>query len=258
MLYVTPLFADIEFSDFLFPLEKTSYFGWKGFQDEMPNLFKKAKTITIESGNTFFYGSGGRLQLELKIDQTLNTERTLRTITLTFTFPGNNEIKLSTLTEGHDLIKLPLEELRMGQLPFFPQKNEFLTRIDFLVSRMNQFSIVIHRNSLNTIQADFFSNNNSSYFLKYSEISTDTYREFTYTLLEEALFGEQQTLKVSKFIKPPMILGTEEYFIDDIQVSAKEYLDAFGGADADSLSLQGFIFGMWQVQFQQFIQHINF
>ncbi len=266
----SPLFAGIEFSDFLFPLEKACYFGWKGFQDEMPNLFKKAKTVVLPNGDTLFYDKQGEVRLRLSVVATLNEDKSFRTTALIFTFlPNNTEIKLEALTQGQNLTLPDIDSLRMGQLPFFPQgENEFYTQVDFFASHMNQFSIVIQQKYLkdtsNTIKADFFSNNHSDHFLEYHEMNSKNDREFTYQLnapLDAPLYAGQlssERLTVKKHIQPGMILGTEEYFINDLPVSAKEYLKVFGDTTPNRFSLQSFIFGMWQAEFQSMIQHINF
>lgn len=252
-----PLFADIEFSDFLFPLEKASYFGWKGFKEAMPNLYKKAKTVVLPNGDTLFYASNGKVVLRLSMVLQLSEDQSLRTIALIFTFlPKNTELRFRILTQGVNLTLPVLESLRLGQLPFYPADNEFYTRIDFFERHIPQLSIIIKKDPSHTLKADFYIYELP--FLEYEEVNMPDFREFTYHLNSRELFGVQKSLKVRKYLKEGMIFGAEEYFIDNLSVSASDYLNAFENGVNSHPSLQGFIFGLWQAGFQQFVQQINF
>ncbi len=255
----SPSFAQIEFSDFLFPLDKASYFGWRGFKEEMPNLYKKAKTITSPDGkSSFLYDTSGAMQLRIDIDAMLNNDKSSRTVIFRFKFQNSNELKLQIITQGKELSLPTIESLRMGNLPFYPENdNETQTEISFYESFKINFLITIKKDPHGNIKADFYAQNGSQHFLSYHEINSQNYREFTYTLLADDLFGPRKTLKVTKFKTDEMVLGTENYFINEQSVTAEEYIETFSD-NGDSYSLQDFIFGMWQNAFRQLVQSVRF
>ena len=219
----------LEFSQQVMPFEKFSYLVWKPFWVGLPNNILKNYTAAVgPNGDTAYLRTGGVLAFSILVNSSVKSAGTQRYTSYEFQQKSGGflvEIK----TEGTKLQAVPIAEVRAGKLPVFPMESqaEFTEISISSPGSLDRFEITKRQEG----EALFISvevyTSSKGHVLSYREQSSPGYREFSYSWPADKWLGAAHTLGVTKIQTSDMLIGSEEFRIDNLPVSYAAYQNIF-------------------------------
>ena len=235
-------FADTSprFSEFVITPGKLQRILWRDFLIVFPNIYAKASHRVYETGTTVFYDAAQAPILFFLATQEAEDlgDGSLRRMTrLDLHSPsGRKVIDVIVRDVGEDLETVPLRELLAGRLPLdldesgLREKHISISGKDIRDMEM-AFLIRSGQNGEEEIQLHVTGGGRNQFGIR--EIREHDRREIAWFLWKDA-FKERRTLRVKKVKTDWMLFGSEEFYVDEAEVSPANFQAHFSGA-------QGFI-----------------
>lgn len=233
---------DLVFSESVITAETFQRIFWREFLIEFPNIYAKANHRIFKAGTVIFYDSDQIPTLLLFANQEIRQREdglASRVTRLNMRSPsGKTFLGIMVSDVGEDLGKTPLEQLLIGKLP-----------LDLYESKLRGKNIVISGKWGADVRLEFqirsakagesaailrVVTENRSLF-RIEEIRKDDSRDVTWFLDDRKVFEGSRTLRARRTRTDWMLFGSEEYYMNGLEITPGAFQIAFSESDVQSL-----------------------
>ncbi len=251
--------SDLKFSSGVASLEELFHLVFQPFIQQFSYNFNSKGVVTSSNGMfTTFLDQNGNPKWKLTITSQMTATQD-RQITR-FVFADNQGaplLKFVFRDAAPKLVAPNVLNLRSGQLSFFPESPDiYWHELRVWFANQELFTMHLTRQSANDgkkLRAEFTNPSETNAGVIYEEITTLNSKQITYELNSKKLFGPPIKLRALITKNPEAYLGSETFYINDLEVPLEEYLPKFQLFVIQKLAIEHL-----QIPFSMFVKFFFF